>query len=39
MSAHGRPQATAGVMSANDRLPKPFNLDDLYATVERWIPS
>ena len=39
MSAHRRLQATAGVMAANDRLPKPFNLDDLYATVERWIPS
>jgi CheY-like chemotaxis protein len=39
MSAHGRLQATAGVMAANDRLPKPFTLDDLYATVARWIPS
>ena len=37
MSAHRRLQATAGVMAANDRLPKPFNLDDLYATVERWL--
>jgi CheY-like chemotaxis protein len=39
MSAHSRLQATAGVMAADDRLPKPFNLDDLYATVDRWIPS
>jgi CheY-like chemotaxis protein len=39
MSAHSRLQATAGVMSADDRLSKPFNLDDLYATVDRWVPS
>ena len=26
-------------MSVNDQLPKPFDLTDLYKTVERWMPA
>jgi CheY-like chemotaxis protein len=36
MSAHSRLRATAGTMAADDRLSKPFDLSDLYGTVERW---
>lgn len=36
MSAHSRLRATAGIMAADDRLPKPFDLADLYGAVERW---
>ena len=36
MSAHSRLRATVDTMSADDRLPKPFALLDLYATVARW---
>ena len=39
MSAHERLQTLAGRMSADDELPKPFECQDLYATVARWIPS
>ncbi len=30
---------SARVMDVDGRLPKPFDLDFLYATVERWVPS
>jgi CheY-like chemotaxis protein len=36
MSAHNRLRATGDAMAADDRLPKPFELGDLYAAVERW---
>jgi two-component system sensor histidine kinase/response regulator len=39
MSAHECLQTLAGRMSADDELPKPFECQDLYATVARWIPS
>jgi CheY-like chemotaxis protein len=37
MSA-GERLATVSDALINDRLPKPFELDDLYAMVERWAP-
>ena len=36
MSAHERLLGTAPSIAADDRLPKPFELDELYATVARW---
>ncbi len=36
MSAHSRLQATAGVMQADDRLAKPFRIEDLYGVVAQW---
>ena len=38
MSAHERLQATTGRLQVDDRLPKPFTLAALYATVARWMP-
>lgn len=37
MSAQDRLRATSTSMAVNDRLPKPFDLDRLYATVARWV--
>jgi CheY-like chemotaxis protein len=37
MSAHERLLSTARSVAADDRLPKPFELDDLFATVARWV--
>jgi CheY-like chemotaxis protein len=37
MSA-GERLATVSDALINDRLPKPFDLDDLYAVVDRWAP-
>ncbi len=39
MSARERLRETTRVMDVDGRLPKPFDLDFLYATVERWVPS
>ncbi len=36
MSAQDRLRATAALMPIDDRLPKPFDLERLFATVERW---
>lgn len=36
MSAHSRLRSTAHTMQVDDRLSKPFELSDLYNTVERW---
>ncbi len=36
MSAQDRLQAPSTRMHADDRLPKPFDLDHLYQKVERW---
>jgi two-component system sensor histidine kinase/response regulator len=36
MSAHSRMRAIGDTMAVDDRLPKPFELGDLYATVARW---
>lgn len=36
MSAQDRLQATSALMPVDDRLPKPFELSRLYATVDRW---
>jgi CheY-like chemotaxis protein len=36
MSAQDRLRSTGGLLTANDRLPKPFDLDRLYETVARW---
>ena len=36
MSAQDRLRATAALMPIDDRLPKPFELDRLFTTVERW---
>ena len=36
MSAQDRLRATAALMPVDDRLPKPFALDRLFSTVERW---
>jgi len=36
MSAQDRLRATGPLMPVNDRLPKPFDLTVLYATVARW---
>jgi len=38
MSAQNRLASTAGLMPINDRLRKPFEVEDLYATIARWIP-
>jgi CheY-like chemotaxis protein len=37
MSAHERLLSSAPSIAADDRLPKPFELDDLYNTVARWV--
>jgi CheY-like chemotaxis protein len=37
MSAQHRLRATAAQMPIDDRLPKPFALDLLFSTIERWI--
>jgi CheY-like chemotaxis protein len=37
MSAQDRLRATAARMPIDDRLPKPFALDRLFSTVDRWI--
>ena len=39
MSEQEHLQILAGRMSADDELPKPFDCQDLYATVARWMPS
>jgi CheY-like chemotaxis protein len=39
MSAHERLLSSAPSVAADDRLPKPFELDDLYATVARWVQT
>ncbi len=36
MSAQDRLRATGPLMPVNDRLPKPFEIAALYATVARW---
>ena len=36
MSAHSNLAARADQMPVDDRLPKPFDIDELYAIVERW---
>jgi CheY-like chemotaxis protein len=36
MSAQDRLRATSTLMQVDDRLPKPFDLDRLYAIVARW---
>jgi CheY-like chemotaxis protein len=37
MSAQDRLRATAALMPIDDQLPKPFALDRLFSTVDRWI--
>jgi CheY-like chemotaxis protein len=37
MSAHERLHFAASAMPVDDRLPKPFELDELYDTVARWV--
>jgi CheY-like chemotaxis protein len=37
MSAQDRLRTTASLMPINGRLPKPFDLQRLYATVDHWI--
>ena len=37
MSAQERLRASGSLLPVNDRLPKPFEVPHLYATVERWI--
>jgi CheY-like chemotaxis protein len=39
MSAHDRLEAIAAQMPIQDQLPKPFNLERMYATVARWMPA
>ena len=39
MSEQEHLQILAGRMSADDELSKPFDCQDLYATVARWMPS
>ena len=39
MSAQQRLDRTADRMPVNDRLPKPFTLAELYATVARWMEA
>lgn len=39
MSARHRLAVLGPRMSVNDQLPKPFDLTDLYKTVERWMPA
>lgn len=39
MSAHSRLRSTAQGMPVDDRLAKPFDLAELYDTVERWTPA
>jgi hypothetical protein len=39
MSAQDRLRATAAQMPIDDRLPKPFTLDSLFSTIDRWISS
>jgi CheY-like chemotaxis protein len=39
MSAHDRIRALAAQMAVQDRLPKPFQIDQMYATVARWRPA
>lgn len=36
MSAQDRLRATAALMPVDDRLPKPFEIARLYATIARW---
>jgi CheY-like chemotaxis protein len=38
MSAHERLRSTAARMPMDDQLPKPFHLQNLYTTVQRWAP-
>ena len=38
MSTIERIRALSGEMAINDQLPKPFTLDRLYSTLERWAP-
>lgn len=37
MSAHDRLRSASTSMAVDDRLSKPFELNDLYATVARWV--
>jgi CheY-like chemotaxis protein len=37
MSANERIRVPLTALDVDDRLPKPFELDDLYATVARWV--
>lgn len=37
MSAQDRLQSVSAHMPVDDRLSKPFNIGDLYSTVERWV--
>ena len=39
MSARDRLRETTRAMDIDGRLPKPFDLDFLYATVEHWMPA
>jgi CheY-like chemotaxis protein len=39
MSAQDRLHALAAQMPVQDRLPKPFDFEDMYATVARWLPE
>lgn len=38
MSTVERIHALGGQLAVDDRLPKPFTLDRLYSTLERWAP-
>jgi CheY-like chemotaxis protein len=38
MSTIERIHALSGQLAVDDRLPKPFTLDRLYSTLERWAP-
>jgi CheY-like chemotaxis protein len=39
MSAVDRLRSVSAQMAVDDRLPKPFVLDDLFALLARWIPA
>jgi CheY-like chemotaxis protein len=39
MSAQNRLRASADLMPIDDWLPKPFTLDRLFSTIDRWISS
>jgi CheY-like chemotaxis protein len=36
ISADEQPGAATGALAVDDRLPKPFDLNDLFAAVDRW---
>jgi CheY-like chemotaxis protein len=39
MSANERLRNPSMILAVDGRLPKPFELDDLYATVARWVQA